>query len=103
MGTEVIWAPIGNPQYKAIGERFFHTFNTMLAHRLRGGVAGDITDQRRMRRDPSKDAVFTVQDLDHLITRMVIVYENERHEGVGGIPARLWREGIENYGRALHR
>ena len=99
MGTEVIWAPIGNPQYKAIGERFFHTFNTMLAHRLQGGVAGDITDRRRMRLDPSKDAVFTVQDLDHLITRMVIVYENERHEGVGGIPARLWREGIEHYGR----
>lgn len=99
MGTEVIWAPIGNPQYKAIGERFFHTFNTMLAHRLRGGVAGDITDRRRMRLDPSKDAVFTVQDLDHLITRMVIVYENERHEGVGGIPARLWQEGIQHYGR----
>ena len=38
IGTEVIWAPVKMPQFKAIGERFFGTLNTMLFHKLKGGV-----------------------------------------------------------------
>jgi putative transposase len=99
LGTEVIWAPIATPQYKAIGERMFHTLNTMLIHRLKGGVAHNITDRRRMRLDPSKDAHLTVEDLDYLITKTIVTYENERHEGIGAVPARGWKEKILEHGR----
>ncbi len=36
LGTDLVIAPARTPQYKAIGERFFRTINTMLAHKLKG-------------------------------------------------------------------
>lgn len=98
-GIEVIWAPVKTPQYKAIGERFFGTLNTMLLHKLQGGVPYDPKTMRQVGLDPKADAIITLGDLDALLHEMIILYQGKPHEGLGAVPARVWREGIERHGR----
>lgn len=96
LGTEVIWAPIQTPEYKAIGERFFKTLNTKLFHHLEGAVPYDPKVMRLARLDPREKAIITLRDFDRLMHQVIIeVYQNERHSGLGGIPARIWKETIE--------
>jgi putative transposase len=99
LGMEVIYAPAATPQYKAMIERLFHTFNTMLFHKVAGGIPENIVDRRLSRHNPEDSVNMTIEDIEGLIYEAVILYENERHTGVGGIPARLWKEGIELHGR----
>ncbi len=95
LGTEVIWAPIHTPEYKAIGERFFRTLNTKLIHKVEGAVPYDVKVMRLAKLDPKKDAIIRMQDLDRLIHQTIIEgYQNDRHEGIGAIPARIWQEKI---------
>jgi putative transposase len=95
LGTEVIWAPVETPQYKAIGERFFGTLNTMLVHKVQASVPYDSKVMRLARLDPQKEAIITLRDFDRLIHQAIIeVYQNERHSGLGAIPARVWQEKI---------
>ena len=99
LGTEIIWAPIHDPEYKAIGERFFRTLNTSVFHKLRGGVPYDPKTMRQVGLDPKKDAVITLGDLDEVIHQFDIeVYQFEKHDGLGAIPARIWEEKI-----AIHK
>jgi putative transposase len=42
---------------------------------------------------------MTIEDLEGIIYEALIVYENEPHEGIGAIPARLWADGIKRHGR----
>ncbi len=44
--------------------------------------------------DPKTDAVLTLDDLDALIHEAIIAYQNRKHTGVGGVPARIWRDKI---------
>lgn len=95
LGTEVIWSPIHTPEYKAIGERFFRTLNTKLIHKMKGAVPYDVKVMRLANLDPKKDAIIRMQDLDLLIHQTIIEgYQNDRHEGLGSIPARIWQEKI---------
>lgn len=99
IGTELLFAPIATPQYKAIGERAFHTFNTGLIHRLPGSIPYNLAQRRHLSAqkldvDPHKDAIVTIALLERLIHEFIIVYENEPHSGVNGIPARLWQDAL---------
>lgn len=99
LGTKVKWAPIHTPAYKAIGERFFHTLNTMMIHKLPNSVPHDPKTMSALRLDPTKDMVVRVSDLDRLMHQLIIeVYEQETHSGIRAIPARIWGEKI-----ALHK
>lgn len=96
LGTDVIWAPVQTPQYKAVGERFFQTLNLKLFHRLQGGVPYDPKRMRLARLDPQAKAVITLEDLDGLMHEMIVDgYQWDKHEGLNeDRPARLWREKI---------
>jgi len=94
LGTSLTWAPVRTPQYKAIGERFFRTLNSKLFHKLPGGVPYNPYIMRQVGLDPGADAVITLDDLDALMHETIILYQNERHEGLKAIPARVWRDKI---------
>lgn len=96
LGIEVIYAPKATPEFKAIVERMFHTLNTMLNHKLAGGISENVLVRRMTRFKPEDFTNMTLEDLEGLIYETLIVYENEPHEGVGGIPARLWAEGVRH-------
>lgn len=104
IGVEVIYSPIATPQYKAIGERAFHTFNTQLIHKLPGSTPYAIAQRRILGAqglvaDPHKDAAVTLEMMDRLMHMYIVMYENEPHSGVNGMPARLWQESIRRDGR----
>jgi putative transposase len=99
IGTEIIWAPVRTPEYKAIGERFFRTLNTMLFHKLEGSVPYDPKTMSQLGLKPSENAVISLGALDRLIHHAIIVYQNEFNEGLGAIPARIWDEKINRHGR----
>jgi putative transposase len=94
LGISVTWAPVRTGQYKAVGERFFRTLNTMLFHKLAGGVPYNPVVMRQAKLDPQAGAFLTLGDLDELIHEAIIVYHNEKHEGLGAIPGRVWRDKI---------
>jgi hypothetical protein len=98
LGISVVWAPVRTGQYQAIGERFFRTLNILLFHRLAGGVPYNPVVMRQVGLDPTTDSILTLGDLDALIHEAIIVYQNEKHEGLGAIPARIWRDKI-----AIHK
>lgn len=96
LGTDIIWAPVRAPQYKAIGERFFGTLNMKLFHRVKGGVPYDPRRMRLARLNPRAEAVITLNDLDELMHQLIIDgYHRDPHEGLNDdVPARLWREKL---------
>jgi putative transposase len=94
LGIGVTWAPVNTPQYKAIGERFFQTLNTKLFHRIEGGVPYDPRKMRALGLDPTKDAIFTIADLDELIHRTLDNYHYDMHSGIGAVPTQVWRDKI---------
>jgi putative transposase len=49
---------------------------------------------RQVGLDPKADAIITLGDMDALIHEAIIVYQNEKHEGLGAIPARVWHDKI---------
>jgi putative transposase len=94
LGTDLILAPARTPEFKAIGERFFDTMNTMLAHKLAGGVPYNPYLMRSVGLDPKSDAVLSLDDLDALIHETLVMYHHRKHAGIGAMPARAWREKI---------
>jgi len=103
LGTDIIWAPVHTPEYKAIGERFFQTLNLMLAKKL-PGTAPKPELMRKANLDPESEAIITLGDLDLLIHQTLIeVYQDKPHEGLGGIPARIWRDKIRFHKRPFIR
>ncbi|MBB1090457.1 transposase family protein [Rhodopseudomonas palustris] len=100
IGTEVVWAPVRTPEYKAIGERFFRTLDTMLFDKLPGSAVYDPKTMSALGLDPSKEAVISLGDLDRLIHQVIITYTNEEHSGIdNAVPAVVWEQKIRRYGR----
>lgn len=100
IGTEIKFSPIATPQYKSIGERFFHTLNRMLFHKLPNGVPHNPKLMKQAGLDPSKDRCIDIKKLDELMHQLIItVYHKKRHEGLGGVPERIWNEKILRYRR----
>jgi putative transposase len=104
LGTDIIWAPVRTPQYKAIGERFFGTLNTMLWHRMPGGVPYPAHVMRQVRLDPKSGAVMTLSDLDELMHQAIIeVHQYETHSGLEAAPAKVWQDKIKQHRRPFIR
>lgn len=92
-GISITWAAIADPQYKGIGERFFATLNTMVVHRLPGGLP--FTPQRRQELglDASKRAVLTLSQVRELLYQCIVeVYGKARHRALGTAPENVWRK-----------
>lgn len=99
IGTEIIWAPVRTPEYKAVGERFFGTLNALLFHRLEGGVPYDPKTMSQIGLKPSDDAVISLGELDRLIHQAIIAYQKDPNDGLGAVPGRIWQEKIARHGR----
>lgn len=90
----VEWAPVKNPEYKAVIERVFHTLNKKLFHKLVGVVPLPPTMMRKLGLDPRKDATITRSRLELLIHRTLRdSYQFETHAGLGVSPEAAWRAG----------
>ncbi|MEH6697143.1 MAG: DDE-type integrase/transposase/recombinase [Brevundimonas sp.] len=90
-GISITWAAIADPQYKGVAERFFTTLNSMLIHRLPGGLP--FTPQRRkeLGLDASDRAVLTLSQVRELIYQCVVeVYGKARHRTLGTAPENVW-------------
>lgn len=94
LGIDLMLAPADTPQFKSIGERFFDTMNTKLAHKLAGAVPYNPHVMRSVGLDPKSDAVLSLDELDALIHETIIGYHYERHDGIGAVPARIWHDKI---------
>jgi len=98
---DVEWAPVRNPTFKPIVERFFGTLNLNIWHRLDGGIPLTPRDRSLLELDPSVDAVHDRQRLQDLFWLYVVTrYHVEVHSGIGAAPALKWRKGIAVEGRA---
>jgi putative transposase len=96
LGVSITFAPIGTPEYKAIGERFFETLNTLLVHKLPGAVDVDIETRRLLHLDPQKDAILALEEVEALIEEAVNLYHYTKHEALNAQPARVWTQASAN-------
>jgi len=101
IGTELKFSPIKTPEYKAIGERFFHTLNKMLLHKLPNGIMYGPETSRHVDYTPGKDERFVdIDTLDELMHRFITtVYHKRKHRGLQGIPDLVWKQKISKYRR----
>jgi putative transposase len=96
LGISVTFAPIATPEYKAIGERFFKTLNTLLVHKLPGAVDVDIETRRLLHLDPQKDAILALEEVEALIEEAINLYHHTKHEALNGQPALVWKKASVN-------
>ncbi|MBB3937238.1 hypothetical protein [Aureimonas phyllosphaerae] len=101
IGIDADTAPITTPEAKSIGERFWGTLNSMLFHKLPGGVPYKPDVMRLLDIDPEVKASIGLGKLRELIATVVDMYHHEVHDGIGMQPARAWREGIQKFGRTI--
>lgn len=87
------WAPVRDPRYKAIVERFFGTLNTKLWHKLPGAVPLKPHLMKEYGIDPEKGAALLLSQMEAAFCQMIIeVYAREPHKGLGGkSPEQVWR------------
>ncbi|MCW6509867.1 hypothetical protein [Lichenifustis flavocetrariae] len=98
----VDWAPVANPEYKAIVERFFGTLNTLVNHRCRGGVPFPPHLMQKLKINPAKEAIVELEDYKALLHQAVVeTYQTEVHTTLGKAPALAWRQSKAVHGRAF--
>lgn len=101
-GINVIWAPVKKPEYKAIVERSFETFNQHVWHRLPGAVPYKPHEMAARELDAKADASFTIDELEDRFWRAVVtIYHVEVHSGIELAPARAWNKSIREAGRPM--
>ena len=92
------WAPVRNPQYKGIVERFFRTLNQELIHKLAGAVPFRPHVLKEYGIDPAEQAILTLSQIEEFICQLVIeVYGREFHRGIKAIPEEVWRRDAKRY------
>ncbi len=102
-GIDVEWAPVGMPTYKAYVERAYETLNTILWHKLPGGLPLTPQERRELGLEPEAEAAYPLRLLEAAMWDAIVnLYHLKVHTGVGmGItPALKWRRGIEEHKRA---
>lgn len=103
VGIDVEWAPVGMPTYKAYVERAFGTLNSILWHKLPGGLPLTPQERQALKLDPAAEAVFPRYLLERAMWNAIInLYHLKVHtgEGMNIAPALKWRRGIEQHKRA---
>lgn len=97
VGTSIRWAPIAEPTFKAIVERFFRTLNDLLFKKLPGGSV-PIKDLRLWGINPQKDAVLTLEQLEDFLTKAIATYHLTIHRTLKEQPLKVWNRGIATIG-----
>lgn len=101
-GISIEWAPVRSPEYKGILERFFSRLDDQLAHFLPGSITDKPHVLATARIDPQVDAAISLEKLDEFLCQyMVDVYPWDRHEGIDGIPLKVWRDSAVQDGIEL--
>ncbi|UGY04317.1 integrase catalytic domain-containing protein [Bradyrhizobium quebecense] len=95
VGIEPIWSPVHRPTYKAIGERFFHTFNQKLLHKIPGAVPWGPTEARLIDHEPRKEATISLGMLDELIHEAIQDYHLSEHASLDESPASAWKRKLK--------
>lgn len=99
-GMIVQFCPRRKPWFKGKVERFFGTLNTGLLNGIPGKTFHNIMERGDY--DPAKHAVVGLETLREIVlTWIVDVYHQTVHRGLGGVPAQVWRSGIQAAGRWL--
>jgi putative transposase len=94
IGSELVYAPVETPEFKAGIERFFRTQNEGLLHTLPGTTFSN--PHQRGDYDSEGQACLYFKDLLRLIHIYVVdVYAESFHQGIGGIPARRWEAAMQ--------
>lgn len=99
-GITIRYAPIGEPKWKAIIERFFRTLSTWLLQKLPGHTL-DPKTLRELDYDPSVKAVLLREELEQLISEFLNVYHVSLHSTLNEQPAAAWLRSIEARPRAI--
>lgn len=101
-GIDVIWAPVKIPMFKAYVERLFGTFNSMLWHKMTGGIPLKPHERSLLGIDNSVNAVFTRSRMEDVLWNTIITrYHVEVHSTINAAPADKWRRGIAAHGRPM--
>ena len=91
----ITFAPRKRPQFKGAVERYLGTVNRTLLQKQSGGAL-PIADREDY--DPRKNAIITLDELQHLIHKWVIdVYSRSIHKGIRNIPVELWNDAAKKY------
>jgi putative transposase len=96
------YSPVRAPWYKAAIERFFGTINRQLLHHQPGTTFSDIFAKKDY--DPKKNAVISLQTLLKLLHIFIVdIFAQEEHDfdGFDDVPARRWKECIEEFPPAM--
>ena len=103
-GISVQWAPVANPEYKAICERVIRTLQTMLAHKLKGAVPLPANLMRKLGIKPSEDACTALDEYLRLLRRVIVeIYQIREHGGLPHPPGLMWRKSKDAHGRPVVR
>lgn len=98
LGSEVVYAPVMTPQFKAGIERYFGSLNTGLLHTLPGTTFSN--PNQRGDYDSSSLACLSLSELTRAIYLFTVdVYAQEAHKdgrGLTFIPARRWEAAMQN-------
>ena len=96
----ILFAPVAAPEYKGVGERFFGTLNTLLFHRLPGGLPFTPQQRTKLGLDMETDAALMLSDVKRAIHQCIVeVYGREFHKALGAAPEQLWRREAPLHGR----
>lgn len=102
VGISVEWAPVKTPEYKAVCERLFKTFNDAIWHRMKSGIPYKPSEMSLRGLAPEKEAGTGIEVLQDLFWDFVVTcYHVEAGSGVGRAPAQEWRDGVAKGHRHL--
>jgi putative transposase len=96
----IVFAPVATPEYKGICERFFGTLNTLLFHRLPGGLPFTPQQRTRLGMDNEADAALLLSDVKRAIYQCIVeVYGRQFHKSLQAAPEQVWRKDAPLHGR----
>ena len=91
-GITLMKRPVARPQFGAHVERVLGRINKEV-HNLAGTTFSNI--QEKANYDSAKNAVFTIEELNHWITHYIVnIYHNEYHHGIEMTPNVKYEIGI---------
>ena len=99
-GISIVYAPVATPEYKGVCERFFHTLNTLLFHRLPGGLPFTPQQRTKLGLDNEADAALLLSDVKRAIHQCIVeVYGRQFHKALQAAPEQVWRKEAQRHGR----
>ena len=100
-GISLVYAPVATPEYKGVCERFFGTLNTLLFHRLPGGLPFTPQQRKLLGIGGEGDAALLLSDVRRAIHQCIVeVYGRDFHKALQASPEQVWRKDARDHGRA---